>query len=231
MKYRINITFGVLMFLTYFNPTQSQSNIEGHQPQSENRFEPHFQSKYSTRDFQYKIPKTSSKKDLEWARFLSGSGLGFMKIILYLALLVGVVVVVKGLLKRVNPEFKNQNLERNVLFENGDKEFYFSDSDLEALINQHKTIGNFRWVLRYYFIKILRLMSEKDIISWHADKTNLDYKNEINSGELAQDFAHVAHIYEYVWYGEMALDIKDFIRAENLFLELLRVINRDKEGQ
>lgn len=231
MKYRMGITFGVLMFLTYFNPTQSQSNIEGHQPQLENRFEPHFQSKYSTRDFQYKIPKTSSKKDLEWARFLSGSGLGFMKIILYLALLVGVVVVVKGLLKRVNPEFKNQNLERNVLFENGDKEFYFSDSDLEALINQHKTIGNFRWVLRYYFIKILRLMSEKDIISWHADKTNSDYKNEINSRELAQDFAHVAHIYEYVWYGEMALDIKDFIRAENLFLELLRVINRDKEGQ
>ncbi len=78
--------------------------------------------------------------------------------------------------------------------------------DISKLLNDAVSKKDYRLAVRYQFLLTLQKLSKKDIIDWHFDKTNTDYLNEIEQPQLKLGFKKIAYLYDYIWYGEQAID-------------------------
>lgn len=70
--------------------------------------------------------------------------------------------------------------------------------------------GNFRLAIRLLYLQSLKLLADKNIILWQSNKTNSDYLKEISSEDLRSLFRDITTIFEYAWYGEVAVSRDDF---------------------
>lgn len=100
------------------------------------------------------------------------------------------------------------------------KEEHIENVDLDAYINNALKEENYRLAIRYMYLKTLKLLSLKNIIEWHFEKTNNDYYREIESLSLKENFKKTSYWYDNIWYGEFALDKKGFEDAQKDFERL-----------
>ena len=98
------------------------------------------------------------------------------------------------------------------------------NEDINQLILVAIKNQNYRLAIRYYYIQTLKFLTEKNIISWESEKTNLDYIKEIDDGILNSDFKNVTKIYNYIWYGEFSIDELKFEKLKNTFETLNKSI-------
>lgn len=66
--------------------------------------------------------------------------------------------------------------------------------------------GDYRSAVRYRFLKVLKVLTDKNLIKWNPEKTNRDYISEINDLRLREDFTDLVYIFDNVWYGEFSID-------------------------
>lgn len=97
------------------------------------------------------------------------------------------------------------------------KEEHIEQIDLDQYIKDALTQKNYRLAVRYMYLKALKELSFHNLISWHYDKTNLDYYREIESPRLQDNFKQVSYLYDYVWYGEFEIDASGFANAQRDF--------------
>jgi hypothetical protein len=69
-------------------------------------------------------------------------------------------------------------------------------------IDKAATQGNYRLAIRLMYLRILKSLSEKNIIQYKQDKTNFDYLMQLQPTAYYKDFFRVTRHYEYSWYGE-----------------------------
>lgn len=106
-----------------------------------------------------------------------------------------------------------------------DEESLIKEKDLLALIKTAITNGNFKLATRYYYLLLLKTLSEKELISWQQEKTNEDYIKELATNEsLYKEFETLTHLYDYVWYGEFLIDKEKFLKAETNFKKVIAKI-------
>ncbi len=76
--------------------------------------------------------------------------------------------------------------------------------------------GNYRLAIRLLFLRLLKKMSEKNIIRYKQDKTNLDYLLELHPTGYYKNFFRITRNYEYSWYGQFNVseDAYKVIRSE-----------------
>lgn len=76
--------------------------------------------------------------------------------------------------------------------------------------------GNFRLAIRLMFLRVLKNMSEKNIIRYKQDKTNLDYLVELHPTNHYNGFFRITRNYEYSWYGQFNVSEEAYkiIRAD-----------------
>lgn len=98
--------------------------------------------------------------------------------------------------------------------------------DLDALMNAALKNKDYRLAIRYQYLKILKQLSQKEIIEWHFDKTNVDYEKEIGESKLRNDFKKVSYLYEYIWYGEQIIDEVGYTNASFRFTQLNNAISQ-----
>ena len=81
--------------------------------------------------------------------------------------------------------------------------------------------GNYRLAVRLMFLRLLKHMSEKNVINYKQDKTNLDYLMHLYSTRYYHDFFRITRHYEYSWYGkfEVSSDAYHQISKEMLQFE------------
>ena len=89
--------------------------------------------------------------------------------------------------------------------------------DLDAFISDALAQNNYRLAIRYMYLKSLKELSFHNLISWHFDKTNSDYHNEIENPSIKSNFKKVSYLYDYVWYGEFDIDKSGFANAQKDF--------------
>lgn len=77
----------------------------------------------------------------------------------------------------------------------------FLENDFDKLIADASASGNYRLATRYCFIKTLKLLDQKSLISFSIDKTNSRYIAEIKQHKTA--FTRLARHYEYIWFGKI----------------------------
>lgn len=94
-------------------------------------------------------------------------------------------------------------------------------ADFKSLIKDAEDNNNFRLAVRYYYLWLLKHLSEKEIIEYDAEKTNTDYQYEIKNAEISKQFAYTSYLYNYIWYGEFNVDQSQFNKAKHAFTNLL----------
>ena len=90
----------------------------------------------------------------------------------------------------------------------------------EAISNKH-----YRIAIRYLYLKSLRDLSLKGFIIWKADKTNLDYLNELRLPAFEKPFGEVTRLFDYAWYGNIEINEPLFQRIKIVFDKLSHQIN------
>ena len=82
--------------------------------------------------------------------------------------------------------------------------------------------GDYRLAVRLLFLQLLRGLSDRNIIQYSHERTNLDYLMQVHHAPWYQQFFRITRNYEYVWYGLFEIDQhkfeainKDFKNLEN----------------
>ncbi len=89
--------------------------------------------------------------------------------------------------------------------------------DFDKLIDEALKKKNFRKAVRLHFLKLLKHLSDKNLIDWRADKTNSDYYSELMKNNYHDDFREVSIYYEYIWYGDFRVNEEVFRKASEQF--------------
>jgi hypothetical protein len=80
--------------------------------------------------------------------------------------------------------------------------------------------GNFRLAVRLLFLKTLRSLSDKHLIQYTQDRTNFDYLLQVQHASWYNLFFRLTRNYEYVWYGQFAIDREKFDMIHTEFTHL-----------
>jgi hypothetical protein len=83
-------------------------------------------------------------------------------------------------------------------------------------IDKAEMQGNYRLAVRLMYLKLLKTMSEKNVISYKQDKTNFDYLAQLHPTGYYKDFFRITRNYEYSWYGkfDVSEEAFSFIRQD-----------------
>jgi hypothetical protein len=98
------------------------------------------------------------------------------------------------------------------------------DENLDDKINKAIRDKDYRSAIRYQYLKGLRLLSERGWIRYHAQATNHDYVYQLSQHPVAGDFRFLTQVYDYVWYGEFALNDEQFTRLQTDFKRFYQVV-------
>ena len=102
-------------------------------------------------------------------------------------------------------------------FKLGIEQQEFENTDYEQLFSQAIVQDDFHAATRYGYLIALKLLSQKKIISWGIEKTNIDYINELKEHPLKPDFETLTTFYEYVEYGDFEIDTYGFETFKSTF--------------
>lgn len=86
-------------------------------------------------------------------------------------------------------------------------------------IDKATATGNYRLAVRLMYLRLLKSMSEKNLINYKQDKTNFDYLTEVYKTPWYKQFFKVTRNYEYSWYGQFELSEDKFTAVKNDFIQ------------
>ena len=90
-------------------------------------------------------------------------------------------------------------------------------SKYETLITEAENAGNYNLAIRYWFLKTLKSLADKEAINFAPAKTNKEYIEEMKMNNGAERFTSLAHNYEYIWYGKFSVDADAYRRLKEEF--------------
>ena len=196
-------------------------------------FNDDLKTKYSGKEFNYddtiKATNPDDKKDIEpeidsdtlnagWT-FL---GMSFRLIIILVIAIVLIVILLRNLdftfVKMSKYRSKKDAAE---LISDDDN---IDENDYDALLLRAIKNKNFRLATRFYYLSLLKKLSQKEYIEYHKDKTNSDYLFELKDEKVRSNFSYLSYIYSYVWYGEFPVDELKFTTIEEKYQSFINAI-------
>lgn len=99
-------------------------------------------------------------------------------------------------------------------------------TDFKSLIASAEGDDNYRLAVRYYYLWLLKTLSEAEIINYDVEKTNSDYYIEIEQTQTKEEFSYTSYLYNYIWYGEFDIDDHQFQKAKMAFTHFLNSIKK-----
>jgi hypothetical protein len=99
-----------------------------------------------------------------------------------------------------------------------------SSDNLDDKINKAAGEKDYRSAIRYLYLKGLRLLNEKGWIRYHAQSTNHDYVYQLSQNPVAGDFRFLTQVYDYVWYGEFAVNDEQYNRVQSDFKRFYQAV-------
>lgn len=140
-----------------------------------------------------------------------------------------VVLIVRLILKMKGPQsatVKNQSVA------NPNEQVPTALSPLDQLwdhFQKAKEAGDYRECIRLLYQISLKKLGENGWVKTRAEKTNREYLNEIETGAIANDFAHLTLIHEYSWYGDTTVQASEFDAYEPQFINFINTVALEKK--
>lgn len=135
------------------------------------------------------------------------------------ALIAAVVVI--GIILLVKNDVRSVLYGKSAAVHIDFKEF---DDDInkinfEEMIADALAKKDYRKAVRLHFLKLLKELTDKNLIKWQLDKTNNDYSIELANSKYSRVFDELTVMYEYIWYGDFNLDETNFMATITKFKE------------
>lgn len=169
-------------------------------------------------------------KFIDW--LLSGVSEGnfwnYLALILKILLIIGLGVLIIWLFNKYYVVTQKSPPADESDINLSEDERLIQQKDLSILIDEAEAEGNYRLASRYLFLNILKHLKDHDFIAYQFQKTNTDYKSEINQPTIKSDFSYASRFYEFVWYGDFTLKMDDFKTAKTRFEKLIETIKTTK---
>ena len=195
------------------------------------KFHPKLKEKYNDDAFQYEV-KVAEKglwdRFTEWLSYwfkrlfglsdnVSDNAVNItLKVIATIIVLYVIYLIVKVTLNKEGQWIFGKSTTKKII-NHDDIERNLQHVDFEKLITSTLKSGNQRLAIRYYYLWLLKKMSEKNIIDWNPEKTNSDYWYEIENQTLKNDFSYLSYLYNYIWYGEFEITETSFESMKKTF--------------
>jgi hypothetical protein len=84
-------------------------------------------------------------------------------------------------------------------------------------IIKYQSEGNYRFAIRYLFLRLIRSASERNIIQIRDSMTNTEIGRAFGQHPLASQFRYLAMAYEYIYFGEFNLNKEKFDSLKKKF--------------
>lgn len=203
----------------YYDDNLSAKDIAGINDSSEvieRRFsETDLQSLKEDPSFDFKeaptVAETLWDRILQWlAEFFStlvngAVTINWVKFFIYLAVLALLIIVIMMILKvdafKVFYSGQGASSVKYNLFEENIHEIDF-ETEIQNSINKQ----DYRKAVRLIFLYSLKILSDKQLISWEQGKTNHDYVGELPHGEVKEGLNELSFYFDYAWYGNFAIN-------------------------
>ncbi len=144
-----------------------------------------------------------------------------LKTIVGLILLVFLYFVIRFLsVKNFNGIFKKKVTEAAPIDFNNVEQL-IKEADFAALIAMSEQNGDTRQSIRLYYLWLLKVLNERNIIQWTPEKTNADYMRQIQMPEIRQEFTYLSYLYNYIWYGEFHINDTEYQSAKQAFQKFI----------
>jgi len=147
-----------------------------------------------------------------------------MKTLPYIVLLVLLFLIIKMFIK-FKTNYLGVSIEKKAVVDFINEEELIKNEDLDSLIQKAITNQNYTLAVRYLYIKTLKVLDKKGVISWEQQKTNEDYIAEISSTNLKHKFTELTYLYDFVWYGNFAINAQKFQQINTSFTQLNQQIS------
>jgi hypothetical protein len=99
-----------------------------------------------------------------------------------------------------------------------DKDIFSISYDKE--IGRAEQDGNYRMAIRLRFLRLLKTMSERQIIRYLQERTNLDYLMQLHGTDWYRTFFPLVRHFEYSWYGKFEVNAGQYARVKADFDEI-----------
>lgn len=163
---------------------------------------------FSDEAYQYKDVKAKEEKEsfLTWLlKKLFGNAspesvetlwfiIEIILVALFIAGLVWLILKMNG-----GKLFKGESAKTSIFIDITEE---ISAIDIDKLINEAFSKGDFKTAFRYCYLRSLQLMNDKKLIDWKPFKTNYDYYSEFKSDRTKPQFKQLYLGFEYMWYGD-----------------------------
>jgi hypothetical protein len=170
-------------------------------------------------------PKSLWERFMEWLSnklgeiFSSKSGSTGLRIFEWLLIIAAIVIIILLVLKNdVRNLFYGKSASLSIDFSESEEDI--NKIDFDKLIEEAIAKKDFRKAVRLHFLKLLKKLTDNNLIKWQIDKTNRDYSIELSNSKYTSQFNQLSLVYEYIWYGDFQLDetmYKDTINQFNSF--------------
>ncbi|MCD0471668.1 DUF4129 domain-containing protein [Flavobacterium sp. JAS] len=203
-------------------------------------FEKNFKKKYTDSDFiyEYKTPeKNAWDRFNDWLASIFRELFSFennetsiklvsilIRVIAVLVIIVVIYLIAKALIDKEGQWIFGKNSQKKTIYYT-DIEKNIHLLDFEKLIKESINSGEKRIAIRYYYLWLLKVMAQNHYIEWDIEKTNSDYLYELQRPAHREEFTYLSYLYNYIWYGEFAIDETSFSKAENRFKNAIKMFN------
>ena len=198
-----------------------------------------FKQKYKSSAFEYDVKlrqKNAWERFKEWLSDLFSRLFSFtnteasmffvevlLKTIAVIIVLIVIYLIVKVIMNKEGQWIFGRNSDKKIIrYDEIEKNLHLVD--FEKLIKETIQSGEQRLAIRYYYLWLLKKLSEKEIIEWDVEKTNSDYLHEIKNEGLKKSFSYLSYLYNYIWYGEFEIDDTEFEKAKVLFEKTIKTL-------
>lgn len=180
----------------------------------------------SDKEFIYDEARTQNWWDAFWtwvssklSKLMGTEAFGFFQEYLgYIIILAAVIIIILVLNKSKLRGLFYFSKENKI---SGFKEIKedINEINFDNLIEEAVSKLNYRIAVRLYYLKSLKLLSDRKLIDWKINKTNQNYVKEIKKEELKKSFEKLTNLFEWIWYGEMPVAESVFVESKNHFLD------------
>jgi hypothetical protein len=146
-----------------------------------------------------------------------------IKIFFVVIFLLVVFIIVKAIINKEGSWIFGKSSDKTIIAV-ADIENNIYETDFKSLIAEAEKENNHRLAIRYYYLWLLKTLSEEEIIDYDVEKTNSDYYLEIENKDTKEEFSYTSYLYNYIWYGEFDIDDAQFEKAKKAFTQFLRTL-------
>jgi hypothetical protein len=140
-----------------------------------------------------------------------------------IAAVLGYIVYVIIQQIQLNKSAVNKIIDDDIKIESAEK---LRQIDFQKSIQQTLAKENYRLAVRFYYLWAIQQLSDDGSITFSKNKTNQAYvreltKNQRVSNEISTSFKTCTRLYEYVWFGNFAVDKSRFEEIKPQFSFIL----------